>query len=105
MFPRGRPWASVSFQWGEMEEEGPWECWGAAGGTWEGGKRPAERRAGRGHRDRQFPSGSLSAHRGVWRRSQNCSVCLVSSRESRIKCPLSYDSSLITEGGRGVLEF
>ena len=45
-----------------------------------------------------------SAHRGV-RRSQNCSVCLVSSWESRIKGPLSYDSSLIMEGSRGDLEF
>lgn len=49
--------------------------------------------------------GSLSAHRGVRGRSQNCSVCLVSSWESRIKCPLFYASSLITEGSRGVLEF
>ena len=31
--------------------------------------------------------GSLSAHRGVRGRSQNRSVCLMSSWESRIKCP------------------
>ena len=86
-----------------MEGGGLWECWGTAGGTWE------ETRREEGGPRTQGPSvpvlvpSLLTVGCGEGHRTVLFVSCPLGKAES--SAPLFYDSSLITEGSRGVLEF